>query len=182
MPSLSAVNSRFTTRFEIVDGGSGFFDAIINEPGQGEMPSYQFNLPRRLLRVEAGVPIDAGIVVRDPEGSTFMLGKHGSSESRGGTLFRSFRMFEATGQFRWEKREKVIDTITMLPKDTGLLPQVPLWGCYEPSPEVFDRAVRMNFETGRFITNRKVDRDDMIDGRKVTRIDEQLGLYIVTLG
>lgn len=182
MPSLSAVNRRFTTRFEIVEGGSGYFNAVINEPGQGEVPAYQFNLPRRLLRVEDGIPVNTGMVIRDPEGTVYMLGKHGSSESRGKTLFRSFRMFEANAQYTWEKRSKEVDPITKLQKDTGLVVHAMIWGCYEPSPEVFDRAVRTNFETGRFITNRLVDRDDVIDGRKVTRVDEQLGIYICTLG
>lgn len=182
MPSLSATNRRFKTRFEVLEGGSGFFHGVINEPGQGEVPSYQFNLPRRLLRVDAKLPVSDGMVIQDQEGTTFMVGKHGSSESRGGVLFRSFRLFEATKQFTWQKREKAIDPITMLPRDVGMVDQTPLWGCYEPSPEMFDRAVRSSFEGGRFITNRLIERDDIVDGRKVTRVDEQLGVYICTLG
>jgi hypothetical protein len=183
MPSLSAVDSRFTVKFAILVGGSGTFSGVINEPGQGEVPSFQFNLPRRLLRVQPGLPLKAGMVIKDPDGTVFMLGEHGASEVSGRTLFRNFRMFEATAQFAWQKRGKAIDPVTTLEKDTGLKDQPPIWGTYEPeSREAFDRGMRSNFETGRFITTTPVERDDMIDGRKVARVDRQLGIYICMLG
>lgn len=182
MPSLQQADERFGTLLTLIEGGSGQFRGIVSEPGQGEVPSYQFNLPRRLLRVEAGLPITAGQVVRSPEGTTWMLGKHGDSELERGITFRSFRMFEATQLFSWKKRDKVVDLATTLPKDNGLLDQPDIWGAYEPSPEMFDRQMRTTFETGRFITTADVKRDDVVDGRKVSRVDLQLGLRLCTLG
>lgn len=182
MPSLSRVDTRFQTTFSIIEGGSGSFRGVITEPGQGEVPSYQFNLPRRLLRVPESLPLTSGQVVQDSIGTTFMLGEHGASEVRGEVLFRNFRMFQATGQFSWQKRKKKIDLVTRLETDDGLADQPDVWGVYEPSPEMFDRALRSGFEVGRFITNRAVARDDMVDSRKVSRVDQQLGVYICTLG
>jgi hypothetical protein len=41
---------------------------VITEPNQGEVPAYLFNLPRRLLRVDASLPLKAGMVVRASAG------------------------------------------------------------------------------------------------------------------
>lgn len=183
MPSLRNADDRFGALLTIIDGGSGQFTGIVSEPGQGEVPAYAFNLPRRLLRVEAGLPLRAGQVVRSPEGTVWMLGQHGAAETNNGTLFRNFRLFEATGQFRWERRGKAVDPTTRLPKDTGLQLAGMIWGVYEPgSSELFDRTVHSSFETGRFITTAPVELNDMIDGKKVSRVDLQLGVNVVTLG
>jgi hypothetical protein len=66
--------------------------------------------------------------------------------------------------------------VTGLEKDSGLVDQPPIWGCYEPSPEMFDRQLHANFETGRFITTADVKRDDVVNGMKVSRVDMQLGV------
>lgn len=182
MPSLQRANDRFGTSLTIIEGGSGQFTGVITEPNQGEVPAYLFNLPRRLLRIDINLPVTAGMAVRGSGGTVWMLGEHGDAETARGILFRSFVMFEATQQFSWDKRGKAIDPITRLEKDTGLVAQPPIWGCYEPSPEMFDRQVRTSFESGRFITTADVQRDEVVDGRKVVRVDMQLGLRVCTLG
>lgn len=182
MPSLQRADDRFGTPLTVVDGGSGRITGVVSEPGQGEVPSYQFNLPRRLLRVDIRSPLKAGMVVKSREGTIWMIGSHGDAETYDGTLFRTFRMFEATQKFKWEKRGKAIDPVTRLPKDTGLVAQPEIWGVYEPSPEMFDRQMRTTFEGGRFITNAPIERDDVVDGKKVSRVDIQLGLRLAQLG
>ena len=182
MPSLSRVDDRFEIPITIIDGGSGQFHGIITEPGQGQIPPSQFNLPRLILRVASGVPIKAGMVIRSPAGTVFMVADYGSSEGPAGITFDSFRLFEASGQFSHQTRGKKLDVVTKLQTDNGLIDQPPVWGAYEPSPEMFDRGLRANLETGRFITNADIQRDEMVDGRRVSRVDVQLGLRIVTLG
>lgn len=182
MPSLSRVDARFEIDFEILVGGSGLFRGIITEPNQGDVPAYQFNHPRRLLKVAHTLPLAPRMVVRDIAGTIFILGNHGAAQSRDQILFRNFRMFVATGQFTWKTRGKAIDPVTLLERDTGLIDQPAIYGAFEPSPEQFDRQMRTNFEVGRFITHALVERDDVVDGRKVNRVDEQLGLSLVTLG
>ena len=182
MPSLQSVDDRFGIRLTILEGGSGEFTGILAEPGQGDVPSYQFNLPRRLLRVAPDMPIQTGMIVRSPEGTVFMVGRHGDSEVRQGRIFRTFRLFEAERQFSWKKRGKVIDPVTRLERDSSLVDQVDIWGAYEPSPEMFDRQLRASFELARFITNADVQKDDVVNGMKVSRVDMQLGLRLCTLG
>jgi hypothetical protein len=182
MPSLQRVDERFGSLFTVIQGGGGQFTGMLSEPPQGEVPSFQFNLPRRLLRVEAKLPITEGMVIRTPDGTAFMVGHHGAAESYQGALFRNFRLFEATGQFSWQRRGKEIDPATRLPRDTGLQDLPAIYGVYEPSPEMFDRQMRTSFEAGRFITNSDVKINDVVDGRKVSRVDMQLGLRLCTLG
>lgn len=182
MPSLQRADDRFGTPLTLIEGGSGVFTGVITEPNQGEVPAYLFNLPRRLLRVDAQLPVKAGMVVRGSAGTTWMLGEHGDAETGWGVIFRSFVMFEATQQFTWQKRTKIIDTITTLERDAGLVDQPPIWGCYEPAPEMFDKQLHSNFEIARLITTADVKRDDMVNGMKVNRVDVQLGVRIVTLG
>jgi hypothetical protein len=122
------------------------------------------------------------MVIRASAGTTWMLGEHGDAETNRGVLFRSFVMFEATQKFTWKKRGKTIDPVTKLERDTGLVDQPAIWGCYEPSPEMFDKQLHSNFETARLITTADVQRDDVVNGMKVNRVDMQLGVRIVTLG
>lgn len=183
MPSLRSSDNRFALPLTIVEGGSGAFHGVLSEPGQGDVPSYLFTLPRRLLRVEPGTPVSPGMVVRSPAGVTFLVGAHGPSEAVAEETFNSFILFEATGRFKWQTRGKTTDAITGLPRDTGLQTQPSIWGFYEPATiEGFDRALRTNMETGRFMTNAPVQRDDMVNDMKVSRCDLSLGLRLITLG
>lgn len=141
-----------------------------------------FTLPRRLLRVETRMPVTTGMVLRTPEGTVFMVGAHGAAETHQGALYKNFRLFEATGQFSWQRRGKEIDPATRLPRDSGLQDLPAIWGAYEPTPEMFDRQMRTSFEAGRFITTADVQLNDVVDGKKVSRVDVQLGLRICVLG
>lgn len=168
---------------KILQGGAGTFRAVISEPSQGDVPSYLFTLPRRLLRIEPRLPVHAGMVVQSPDGAVFLVGEHGQSEGAAGSTFNSFILFQATGRFKWEKRGTTTDPISGLPMDTGLQRQADIWGLYEPATiEGFDRALRTNVETGRFLTNATVLRDDMVNDMKVSRSDAQIGLRMLTLG
>lgn len=182
MTLLSSADARFASQLTVLEGGSGLFKGIITEPSQGEAPAYQFNNPRRILRVRDGVPVKTGMVIQSQDGAIFMVAEHGASSKQGDILFRSFRLFEADRRFSWQTRQSTIDPVTRLPRDIGLSDPVMIYGAYEPAPERFDRQVRASFETARFITNRKVGLNDMVDDKKVSRVDEQLGIYLVTLG
>jgi len=179
MPSLQKADDRFMRRYEIIENGSGFFRGVIDEPKQGQVPVYQFVTDRRLLRVNPGVPVEAGMVIRTGNGSVFIVGRHGDAEE----IYDSFRLVEPTGRYEWGRRSKTVDAITGLEGDSGVVSQGLIWGSYEPAAtEMFDRQIRMGFETGRFVTNKPVALDDIVDGKRVTRADRQLGLYVLTIG
>lgn len=182
MPSLARTDSRFKVTFEILEGGQGTFQGVISEPDQGEVPSYIFNLPRRLLRVPPHLPLAPRMVVRDLSGAVFMLAEHGAAAHHDELTFRNFRMFQADNRYTWKRRSKTIDPITKLERDGEPTILGQIWGAYEPTPEQFDRTVRASFEEGRFITAAEVLLNDIVNEKRVTRVDVQLGLSIATLG
>jgi len=178
MPSLQKVNNRFLTRIAVIENGSGFFQGIVDEPSQGSLPSYQFTNGRRILRTNPGVPVQSGMVIKTQGEAIFIVGNLGDDD----TVFQSFRLFETTGRYQWQTRGKSIDPVTKLPQDTGLISHGLIWGAYEPSSqEVFDRQLHLNMETGNFITNANVQRDDIIDDKRVTRVDNVLGVKLAVL-
>lgn len=183
MLSLENADERFKIKFEVIENGLGTFGGVIDEINQVPGSTAVFSAPRRILRVDKLLPINTRMVVRTQGGTVCLVGLHGDSESFQGTVFRSFRLFQATNKYSWERRVSEIDTVTQLPKTEGMRPMDPpmIWGSYEPTPELFDREHRVPIETARFITNHPVQRQDRIDGKDVARVDYQLGLYIATL-
>lgn len=179
MPSLPKADNRFMHRLEIVEGGSGFFMGLIDEPPQSSIPVFQFVNARRVLRVNLGCPVKVGMVIRTKGGPLFMVGNLGDSED----IFNSYRLVEVTGTYDWQTRHKEIDPITLLEHDDSLIAAGTIYGSYEPAAtEMFDRAIRSSFETARLVTNRDVKVDDIINDKRVSRADKQLGLTVLTVG
>jgi len=184
MLSLRSSDDRFKIRFEIIENGSGVFSGVIDEISQTQVPNYVFSLPRRLLRVDKGLPINTSMVVLSQGGTPYMIGEHGDSEAPEGMVFRSYRLFEPSGKYSWRRPTKVVDVVTGLPKSDELQNMTPatIWGLYEPNQrEAFDREYYVSTEQASFITNQPIKRQDRIDGKDVIRVDYRLGLYIATL-
>lgn len=180
---LARPNLRFATKFEIIEGGGGTFSGMIDEPSQGVSSAGQPDVPRRMLTVAPHLPITAGMVIRSPEGIPFMTGSHGYSENVQGTLFKSFMLFEADKYVTWQRRKKVIDPVTQVERDNGLENLPMLWGTYMPDPrKTFDRQVHVSFTGGNFLTTRLVEVDQLVDEKRVTRVEHLLGLWYITLG
>lgn len=178
MPSLQKVNNRFLTRIQVIENGQGFFQGIIDEPNQGTIPSYQFTNGRRILRTNPGTPVKPSMVLKTKGGDTFITATLGDDDD----IFDSLRLFETTGRYKWQTRGKIIEPITGLPQDDTLVDMGMIWGAYEPaSREVFDRQLHLNMESGNFITNAKVKRDDVIDGKRVIRVDNVLGITLAVI-
>jgi hypothetical protein len=179
MVSLSKVGRRFEVPLTVIEGGSGTIQGIISETDQQQIPSYIFVQQRHVLRVPAPTALQFGMVVRTPAGQVYILGDNGPSEAAEGTVWQSFRLFEPSGQYRWERRIKVVDPVTRLERDDGLQDMGTVWAAMEPlDREAFDRKIRASFEQSRFITGAAVLSDDLLDGRPVTKSDVLLGLRI----
>lgn len=183
MLNLGNADSKFRTRFQVIENGTGVFTGIIDEISQTQVPAYVFSPPRRLLRVNRNLPINTTMVIRTQGGTVFLVGENGDSETAQGTVFRSFRLFQAIKRYRWQRKSQYIEAVTGLEGDITLVDHGSgfVWGSYEPTPEQFDRETHVSIETARFITNQPLERQDVIDGKNVVRVDYQLGLYIATL-
>lgn len=181
MLSLASIDDKFNIRFEVIENGSGTFGGIIDEIVQNQAPSFIFVPPRRLLRIPAELPVETGMVIRSEGGAIYFTAEHGESETFQGTVFKSFRLFPTHDKFFLKRRMKTIDVVTNLEVDDEIVDIANIWGAYEPQPEAFDRETRVAAETARFITNYAIKREDIIDDKRVFRVDKQLGLYIATL-
>lgn len=183
MVSLKTVGRRFESEFSVIAGGSGLVRGELTETEQTNQPSYIFVQPRHILRTRWPTALKPGMVIQSAIGSKFILGDNGPSEQRSGTLWQSFRLFEPTGQYRWERRVKGIDPITHLPRDNGQ-PQLLglIWAALEPMDrEQFDREIHRQFEQRRVIAGVDLKDDDLVDNHPVTKVDKQLGLSIGVL-
>lgn len=182
MVSLASVGERFEIPFTVIEGGQGVVSAVLSETNQNEQPSYIFVQPRHVLRATFPTAIRSGMVLRSPAGAVFIVGDNGPSETYRGALWQSFRLFEPTGRYTWQRRKKKIDPITKLSRDDGMQDMGFIWVAIEPiEREAFDVTLRTSFEQTRFITGASIAADDVVDNRTVTKVDKQLGLSIGVL-
>lgn len=183
MASLKNVGNRFSTFFHVIDGGTGVVRGELSETEQNSQPSYVFVAPRHVFRTKHPSVVKPGMVLRSPAGEVFIVGDNGPSETRFGTIWESFRLFEATGQYLWTRRNKVIDPITKQERDTGVpLPLGLIWAALEPMDRLqIDREIHISFDQARIITGSPIRLDDLVDNRPVTKLDKQLGVSIGVL-
>ncbi len=179
MVSLKSVTDRFEIMFRVIQGGDGVVTGLLSETDQNAQPAYIFVQPRHVLRTKFPTALRVGMVIRTQAGSVFLVGDNGPSESYRGVLFQSFRLFEPTGQYLWQRRRKTIDPITKTERDAGLQDLGMIYCAIEAlEREVLDSKLRQSFEQSRFITGALVKGDDLIDNRPITKVDKQLGLQI----
>ena len=183
MASLVRAQDRFQIPLQVIEGGSGQFRGLVTETEQSVPPSYSFVTPRHILRTPAQTPVKVGMVIQTPLGEKYIVGDSGPSETYQGPLWRSYRLFVVTGRYSWKTRRKVIDPVTGLPRDDGMIDNGMIYAAVEAlDREAFDRKVRASIEQSRFITGQSVKLDDELDGSKVVLADRQLGIIIGVVG
>jgi hypothetical protein len=183
MVSLTSVSERFLIPWTVVSGASGEVVGIVSETDQTSQPSYVFVRPRHVFRTRYPTALEPGMVIRSINGGfVFIVGDNGPSEVREGVLWQSFRVFEPTGQYQWQRRTKILDPVTRIPSEGPLEDLGMVYAAVESMDRMqADREMRQNFEQQRFITGANVRDDDIFDNRIVTKVDKQLGLAIGTL-
>jgi hypothetical protein len=179
MPSLTKVGRRFEVPFTVIEGGSGIIRGVMSETDQKQIPVNAFVNSRHVLRTPLVTALRAGMVIRSAGGMIFIVGTNGTSEQPEGTLWQSWRLFQATQQVAWKHRKKVIDPVTLLERDDGYTDPVNIWVALEPLDREFaDYKMSASFEQSRVITGQPIAHDDLIDDRKVTRADSAMGVII----
>lgn len=180
---LKKVGKRFYHMFEVIENGSGWVKGLLSDTEQESQPTYVFIQPRHVFRTPFPTPLKAGMVIRSRSGEVYIVGENGPSEHRDGTIWQSFRLFEATKRVAWARRGTTVDAITTLKRDK-LVPD-PLgmiWVALEPfDREAVDREIRFSFEQHRVIAGVPLQAQDLIDNRPITKVDKQLGVYIGVL-
>lgn len=179
MPSLSNIDRRFQVPLTVVEGGSGIVYGVLTEADQKQLPVNVFINPRHVLRTKVQTAIKAGMVLKTASGSHYIVGYNGPSEQAQGTIWQSWRLFEATKQIEWRRRRKVVDPITKLERDDGYEPMGTIWAAFEMlSRQLTDYRAVENFEQTQIIVGQPVKLDDILDNRKVTRMVPTMGVQV----
>lgn len=182
MVKLARTHTRWNIPLTIIEGGSGTVHGLLAETDQTQIPAYTFVNPRRILRTDYKVALKVGMVVRSPSNEVFIVGENGASDTPGGTLWQSWRLFEASGQYVWERRGSLIDAVTHLPREGQLEKMGSIWVALEPlDREAPDRRMRTSHEQDRFICGADIKADDKVNGKKVIRVDKVLGVQLGVL-
>jgi hypothetical protein len=180
---LKAAGDRFHIPWTVIDLGSGVIVGTVSETDQTSQPSYVFVRPRHVFRTPSPSALRVGMTIMSPWGAKFIVGDNGPSDTWRGRLWDSYRVFEPSGKYAWQRRGKTVDPITKLEQDTGEPETIgEIYAAIESMDrEQVDREMRQYMEQLRFITGHPVKHGDLIDNRTVTKVDVQLGLYIGVL-
>lgn len=179
MVSLTSVAAGFEIPCTVIEGGSGVFRGIICETNQDSLPSYIFTNPRQVLRVRLPQLLATGMVIRTPAGMNYIVAQNGPSELPEGTVWQSYRLFAATGQYLWQTRKVKVDPITQMPRDDGLTEGTLIWAAVEPlDREPFDRKIRVSIEQSRVLAGKPIQSDDVLAGQTITRALPEIGVYV----
>lgn len=182
MSRLNRLHRRFQVPLTVVEGGSGIIYGQLSETDQTQIPAYTFVNPRRILRTDFKTPLRKGMVLRSPSGEVYIVGENGASDVPSGTIWQSWRLFEANGQFSWVRRTTVIDQVTHLPREGEQVDMGLIWVAVEPlDREAPDRRLRTSHEQDRFICGADVQSNDIVNGKKVIRADRVLGIKLGVL-
>jgi len=173
MMGLENAGRRFESKIQI-EGGQKVFGQFLEIPDTTRVSN--FNSARRLLRTSKTAGVRPGQVLIDAYGIYWMVGEHGQSENR----HHYFKLFQADLQLSWARNMVEEDVLTGLKGSVMLSPLGEIRGTYERRTD--ETGSMMPDEPANlFITPADLKKNDLVDGRKVIRVDHQLGLTIAEL-
>lgn len=174
MRSFAGVGDRFLQAMSTLEG-TGFRGTIMPASDQEGSP-FEFSAPRLVLRTRVEAEVRPGTIIRSPGGPMYLLGDHYAAEGD----YRSWRMFLIERQFAWARTKTTKDDLTGLTKATGKPEAMgTVWASIEHDRRMFtDPGLRLKTERVTLVTNTPVQVGDLLDDQLVTRVTEDLGLYI----
>lgn len=179
---LSATRSRFDIPLKVIDKGSGTFYGALEDLDLSEGGTLDWVPPRRILKVPVDLGLRGGMVIETPKGMKYMVAFYSPSETSQGDPFRAFKLYQVTVQASLQRRSRVLDVRTQLPREGVLGPPQTIYASFEPLQEAFDRELRIPNEKTRLVTNEHVLEGDIINGETVIEAHEFQGLWGAVLG
>lgn len=175
MSRLRRTSERFQSPIKIIGGPRTV--GVIHLPSDTTDPGIEFAYPKMALRVGRRSIVKPGQVVETDAGY-FLLAHHSATLD-----YKTFYMLQCDRQVAWTRPVSTVDPITKL-ETTGGAPQPlgEIWVMWERNRrEYADLPIRFNQETTLSATGSAVAIGDMLDGRKVTRVNEALGIKVLEL-
>lgn len=141
-----------------------------------DVSNVYFNYPRRLLKMEAKVPLRPGDQIRGQSGKRYLVGEHGPSELNDVVLYKTYKLFEVTHPAAlWSAQGTTTDPILGIKVASGNPAEnlIPVAIEFQKSQE---DEMRIQADLVRIITNAAVQIDDHIDSYTILNVEPQLGL------
>ena len=174
MRSFAGVGERFMKDMITLEG-TGIRGTIMPASDREGSP-FEFSAPRVVLRTRVESEVQPGTVFRAPGGPLYLVGDHFAADND----YRSWLIFLLERQYKWERPVTVNDPLTGLPTTDGKEELQLIWASVEHDRRMFsDPGLRLKTERVTLITNMPVRPGDLLDGNLVTRVTQDLGLYIV---
>lgn len=174
MRSFAGVGDRFLKDMNTLDG-TGIRGTIMPASDQEGSP-FEFSSPRLVLRTRIESEVRPGAIVISPGGPMYLVGDHYAAEDD----YRSWRLFLVEKQYAWARSVKANDNLTGLAKNASApQPLGNIWASIEHDRRMFtDPGLKLKTDRVTLITNTPVLVGDLVDGQMITRVTEDLGLYI----
>lgn len=174
MRSFAGVGERFMKTMTTLEGSE--IRGAIMPASDREGSPFEFSAPRVVLRTRVESEAHAGTIFRSPGGPLYLIGDHFAADDE----YRSWFIFLLEKQFRWHRANETVDPLTELPRTNGKTDLGLIWAAVEHDRRMFtDPGLRLKTERVTLITNQPVKPGDLLNDNLVTRVTEDLGLFIV---
>lgn len=174
MPEISALALALGTRF--IKPSGAVFRGVLRAPPSGGASYDAGYTPRRSLVVARDTNLKAGEVITDTSGTRYLCAAWASDGVMGVQATRSFILFAITGYERWSRPVFSTEPISGQRKvernrDYGMVAV-----CREFYRSRED-GTRVDEEVYRVLTGSPLQIGDLLEERRVQRVEQILGVY-----
>lgn len=172
MRQFRKVGARFYEPIQIVGGPKT--RAIVQRPQDGFKPSPEFDHPTTVMRVQRDSLVTPGQIIQTQDGAHFLVANHSPTVD-----FITYLLLRCDRQVTWQRATKEQDVVTGLDKDGDILTLGRPWVMWERvRRELTDLTIRISQQNFVFATGEDIKINDLIDGRRVQRVDTALGICV----
>ncbi len=174
---LARVGRKFKAKFKLVNGAE-FYGQILDIPDTSRVTN--FISARRYLKVNSGCAVRPGDVAII-NGKNYILGEHGDGFQQDVVIYRQFMMFEADMVVTWTPLTSTENSITGVASRTpDTVEAQTVYLSSQSKPDIQDE-VHIPTKTKFAICNVEVGVDDSVGPYRVTKVDRQLGLFLLEM-
>jgi hypothetical protein len=150
---------------------------VILHPSDNTDPGIEFAYPKITLRVGRQSLVRAGDVVHT-DGGYFLVATHSNTED-----YNNFHLFRCDRQVTWTRPATKLDPVTKQKVADGApVTMGTPWVMWERNRrEYADLPIRFNQETTLSATGSLVQIGDFLNGVRVSRVNEALGIRVLEL-
>lgn len=176
---FESVRKNHETQMQTVAGVS-FYGRILDIPDTSRVST--FISVRRYLKTSTTCSIQPRDVIVAGE-EQYIVGDHGTGFPSGFTkgIYKHYKIYQVDIQCQWEKTSKVQDPVTGVWRTVRTLQTELAYLSFEIIPNQEDTAIGTPVQAVRAVTNVPAQRDDILNGMVVTKVDESMGLSILEM-